>query len=98
MNQKYTHPGNFTVGEDIDLSGTFRVGYLRATEEALIAMFGPSNYPSGDGKVCLSWSIKFDNGTVANIHDYKGRANPWSIGGKTIGAVESLRDLGSTRS
>jgi hypothetical protein len=84
----------FTTGEDIDINGTSRVGRLRATEEELISLFGESNPPSGDGKVCSNWSIKFNDGTVAHIHDYKGCASPWSIGGNGVEAVNALLALG----
>lgn len=86
--------------DNVSIGGTSRVGRIKATRKELIQQFGEpdNNYP----KSTYHWQIRFGDGTVATIYDYKGRNGyldsdeeaTWSVGGRTEDAVEILNILG----
>lgn len=59
---------------DIDIDGTHLQGYVNATYDKLLDVFGlPLD---GDGyKVDAEWGIRFDDGTVASIYNWKNGKN-----------------------
>lgn len=76
-------------------SGTSLMGYVATSYKDLIAVFGPPTFvdDSGDAKVSAEWCLKFIDGTVATIYDWKEESTPedlydWHIGGKDIKAVD----------
>ena len=78
--------GNFNLG------GTHRVGELDGVyKKDIEKVFGPPTWDQGsaDDKVQVEWVIKFPDGTLGTIYDYKQYdVEPedidfWSIGGKT---------------
>ena len=71
-----------------ELDGTHRVGTLEASEEELIALFGPPHERTTGGKTSMEWHLKFGD-TVATIYDYKGRR--WSIGGHHTAARDVVQ-------
>ena len=83
-----------------NIGGTSNQGSIEATYDQLVAVFGdPLNGPDdveGD-KVSCEWDMKFKDGTIATIYDYKeGGVTPrglydWSIGGKSFKAVSLVR-------
>jgi hypothetical protein len=54
----------------------------------LTEVFGSPDGPSGDGKATMQWAMKFDDGILATIYDYKGKR--WSIGGFSPYAVHRV--------
>lgn len=81
-----------TITNCEDASGTGLQGYVKTSYQDLVQMFGPSNGPSGDGKVTNGWSLKID-GVIVTIYDYKedlntGKDEEWHIGGKGKLALE----------
>ena len=77
--------GNFNAG------GTSRVGELEGIyKKDIEKVFGPPTWDQGsaDAKVQVEWSIKFPDGTIGTIYDYKQyNVDPedidyWSIGGR----------------
>jgi hypothetical protein len=53
-----------------ETSGTFLQGTVVTTRAKLTATFGePVHYE--ESKITLEWGIKFDDGTIATIYDYK---------------------------
>ena len=68
-------------------NGTSLMGYVDASYGKLRSVFGPPrSRRSGDGKVKTEWLIKFDDGTVGTIYDYKSSVTPkhnteWHVGG-----------------
>lgn len=74
-----------------DIKKTYRsgrVGTLKATYEEIIEVLGePCFGESSDGKIRAEWVIRFDDGILATIYDYKQYGTPleevtsWSIGG-----------------
>lgn len=85
----------------IDINYTHLQGYVDATYKRLKAVFGQPN--KGDGyKVDAEWNIRFADGTVATIYNYKdgvnylgrGEGTPkteitdWHVGGNDKKAVD----------
>lgn len=77
--------GNFNLG------GTSRVGELDGVyKKDIEKVFGPPTWDQGsvDDKVQVEWAIKFSDGTLATIYDYKqydvdpDDIDYWSIGGR----------------
>lgn len=51
--------------------GTSLQGYTETTLRKLVEVFGePEYYPEGE-KVTTEWCLKFEDGTVATIYDWK---------------------------
>lgn len=80
--------------ERFSTAGTSRMGELEDTSISDIEqVFGrPSLTGSTDGKSQAEWTIRFPDGTIATIYDYKQRVNVddiryWSIGGNNTMAV-----------
>lgn len=92
------------VSKQVDVCGTCLVGYIETTYNKLVKVFGePTNSTrSGDNKTTIEWHIKFDDGTVATIYDYKNydwslskvktKNRDWHIGGNSQDAVTKIRD------
>lgn len=77
----------------IDANGTSLVGYIETTRQRIEEVFGAPSYSSNDTfeKVTVEWAIKFEDGTVATIYDWKRyelgtpsstELYEWHIGGK----------------
>ena len=87
------------------VGGTSLQGYMNATFDELFEEFGAPTYdePSGDGKVDVEWCLRFDDGTLATIYNWKdydngercksGESYRWHIGGKSFDAVCLVSDL-----
>jgi hypothetical protein len=86
--------------DGVGIGGTRRVGTVRASRKELRRHFGePSNgYP----KTTYHWSVRFPDGTVATIYDYRqsnrhaseDETVKWSVGGQNSDAIELLSFLG----
>jgi hypothetical protein len=95
----FTHnPGGF---------GTSLQGYVKASYDQLVKVFGDPTYneTSGDDKVDFEWVLKFNDGTEATIYNWKdydgglyAMSTPdytWHIGGKDkIAVCNVLETLG----
>lgn len=74
-------------------------GDCNTTYSRLVEVFGQPHYTdSGDGKVTAEWVIKFANGQVATIYDYKMGSTPkgqyaWHVGGKGRQIVKLVNQL-----
>ena len=84
-------PFPFKTGR-FNLGGTHRVGELDGVyKKDIEKVFGPPTWDQGsaDDKVQVEWVIKFPDGTMGSIYDYKeyqlepDEINYWSIGGRT---------------
>lgn len=84
-------------GIDIDANGTSLKGTIHATRAVLTEKFGePEFYGEGD-KVTVEWIIRFDDGTIATIYDWKRyelgtpeleELEEYHIGGNNLKAVD----------
>ena len=84
----------FKTYRDFDM--TSLQGYVNTTYDKLVEVFGEPNRYS-DSKVTCEWSIKFADGTIATIYDYKTDATPleeytWHIGGFNNYAVKRVNE------
>jgi hypothetical protein len=81
-----------TLGTGADASGTSLVGYIETTRQRIEEVFGAPSYSSNDNfeKVTVEWVIKFEDGSVATIYDWKryelgtpslSEMYEWHIGG-----------------
>ncbi len=51
--------------------GTSLQGYTKTTLRQLIEVFGEPEYYGDGDKVTVEWCLKFEDGTVATIYDWK---------------------------
>jgi hypothetical protein len=92
------HPMGFT--SDADVNWTSYKGSIETTFTDLCRVFGPPDEgPNAvdQDKVSCVWRLKFEDGTIASIYDWKTRATPfglydWHIGGHDIKAVDRIRE------
>lgn len=88
----------FTKGGNCNM--TSLQGYIRASYDQLVAVFGEPEYgpdDTGGDKVTCEWVISFEDGTVATIYDWKEYNTPyhmydWHIGGKSKEAVWAVTE------
>ncbi len=79
----------FTTADLDDLDGTHRVGYITTTRGVIEDVFDPPSPQTSDpDKVTAEWPLRFDDGTVASIYDYRRASAPhmrevceWNVGG-----------------
>ena len=80
---------NYTKGTMEEVDGTWGQGSVCATYDELVTLFGFPFGASGDGKVQAEWVVKFDNGILATIYDWKQYDTAtedvvnWNIGGRS---------------
>ena len=56
----------------VDINGTSLQGYIQATRAQLVRVFGPPlDYSSDEEKVTTEWHLRFADGTVCTIYDWK---------------------------
>jgi hypothetical protein len=85
--------------------GTSLMGYTgKLTRAEIESVFGKpweSDGDSGDGKVTVEWILRFEDGTIATIYDWKRyemgtpRANElydWHIGGENQNAISRVME------
>ncbi len=89
----------YTVTNDYaDACMTSLMGEVNTTYARLVEVFGQPISGSGDGKVNSEWIIKFANGEVATIYDWKEPVTPtddydWHIGGNKRWVVAQVSAL-----
>lgn len=87
---------NFVTG-NYDVCGTSLQGTVNTSYERLVAKFGKPIQYEEDGKVQVEWNMKFNDGTVATIYDWKEVVAPqkvteWHVGGFTQHALFNVID------
>lgn len=75
----------FSTGSHVGVSGTCLQGYVHTTYAHLLHVLGKPTCRDGDKTTC-EWDIKFDDGTIATIYDWKTDSTPtgpydWHVGG-----------------
>jgi hypothetical protein len=92
----------FITGQNITSGGTSRQGTFKGTYREIVEVLGEPNFVSeanGDGKTQAEWNIKYIDGTVITLYDYKKYntdvedVTTWSIGGfdgKSVDALELI--------
>lgn len=90
--------------EPIDINGTFGQGTIYAEYNQIVRAFGRPTDKFDDYKCDAEWHVRFDNGTVASIYNWKNGQNylgedgtptrnitHWSIGGSSSSAVQLVK-------
>ena len=86
-----------------DANGTSLKGYVATTYNNLIKAFGLPTFeipPSKMDKVTIEWILRFADGTIATIYDWKGygyKPSPdeiyeWHVGGHHASVVALVKD------
>jgi hypothetical protein len=86
---------NFVTGYH-DVVGTSYQGKIEASYDTLCEVFGEPEVLDDD-KVQVQWAIKFSDGTLATIYDWKDANRTseilkWHIGGHSEAAVYNVVD------
>lgn len=88
----------FVAASYDDLDSTHLVGNVVTDRRKLQAVFGPPGPGDGD-KVTTEWLLKFADGTVASIYDYRLDKAPhmdevydWHVGGHSDAALERVEE------
>jgi|APGre2960657373_1045057.scaffolds.fasta_scaffold175025_2 hypothetical protein len=83
---------------DANINMTSYKGSLTTTYGQLIQVFGEPDRGPNDlslDKVTCEWALKFEDGTVATLYDWKTGYTPmgeyeWHIGGRNAEAVDHI--------
>jgi hypothetical protein len=86
--------------DEVDIGGTHRFGTLEASRKEIARQFGEPD--TGYPKSTYHWQVKFPDGSVVTIYDYRKRnrfadadeVREWSIGSRNASNAELLRYLG----
>jgi hypothetical protein len=78
---------SFTHGDGSETNGFSYQGTHMTTYDDLVKAFGQPTQKGDGEKTTVEWVIKFNDGTVATIYDWKYGHTPkdfteWNIGGK----------------
>ena len=87
-----------TFRHHADTNGSSLQGYIRTTYNDIVKVLGKPYYADDDNKVTAEWAIKFIDGPLATIYDWKEEQTPmgeydWHIGGKSKNAVLFIKEL-----
>lgn len=88
---------NYVTG-NYDVTGTCLQGTINTSYDRLVELFGqPIQMEETDGKVQVEWAIKFTDGTLATIYDWKeekraSSVTEWHVGGHTQHALYNVID------
>jgi len=82
-----------TARRPIDVSYSGLSGHIKSSAEEITAVFGAPmeiSADESDGKTTLEWHIRFSDGIVATIYDYKG--DPiFHVGGFNKGSLDHVK-------
>jgi hypothetical protein len=74
-------------------------GYVRTNYDFLVEKLGTPNLnPSGDKKVNCIWTVKFEDGSIATVYDWKTKEAPkeiynWQIGGASLDVLDKMEKI-----
>ena len=89
-----------------NVGGTFLQGYIKASYDQLVKVFGEPHDPNGDNyKTDVEWAFEFADGTIATLYNWKNGKNylgdeglelndiyTWNVGGFDEKAVTKLKE------
>ena len=95
---------NFKKASQEEVIGTHLMGYIETSYARLVEEFGEPE--DGEYKIDAMWFLKFEDGTIATIYNYKDGYNylgikgrevesirDWHVGGFSKDAVERVREM-----
>ena len=79
-----------------EVDGTHLQGYITATYAELVRVFGEPD-EGCDGKTRAEWGLRFPEGTIATIYDWKSdlpvqSVSQWNVGGHFARAVQHVEN------
>lgn len=89
---------NFTQ-KNVDITGTSLKGYISISYEKLVEKVGrPNHYDSPYSKTQAEWHVKFTDGVIATIYDYKYDGDitsftNWHVGGNSELSLSRIQAL-----
>jgi len=88
---------NLQYAKYAGVCGTGLVGYMRTTYDDIVKVLGEPHYVNEE-KVTAEWSIRFVDGPVVTIYDWKENETPkgyydWHIGGVSDNALTFIAAL-----
>ena len=91
----------FTQAELSEIQGTRLMGRINSNYEELVTAFGLPHHVqynrTGDKSTC-EWVLRFEDGTIATIYDYKTNTTPtdqydWHVGGHSLKALDHVTNI-----
>jgi hypothetical protein len=81
-----------------EVAGAALMGSIEADFDDLIDIFGDPDEKEEDFKSQVEWILKFDDGTIAVVYDWKEGVTPdkvkeWNVGGHRKKAYYYVRSL-----
>ena len=89
-----------------DTGGTYLQGHISTTYENIISVLGKQHHNGDEYKTDAEWNIKFEDGTIATLYNWKNGKNycgdegldieditEWNIGGHSPRARDLLFSL-----
>ena len=89
-----------------DTGGTYLQGHIDTTYENIVSVLGKQHHNGDDYKTDAEWNIKFEDGTIATLYNWKNGKNycgeegceleditEWNIGGHSPRARDLLFNL-----
>tara|TARA_E500000075_G_C6804475_1_gene227808 strand:- start:184 stop:597 length:414 start_codon:yes stop_codon:yes gene_type:complete len=89
-----------------DTGGTYLQGHIDTTYENIVSVLGKQHHNGDDYKTDAEWNIKFEDGTIATLYNWKNGKNycgeegceleditEWNIGGHNPRARDLLFSL-----
>ena len=89
-----------------DTGGTYLQGHIDTTYENIVSVLGKQHHNGDDYKTDAEWNIKFEDGTIATLYNWKNGKNycrdegldieditEWNIGGHSPRARDLLFSL-----
>jgi hypothetical protein len=82
--------------KNANANGTSLKGCITENYDTLVEVFGEPCRRGGD-KTTVEWLLRFQDGTIATIYDWKTSATPlasydWHVGGRSTRAVQLVKD------
>lgn len=96
----------FEMVDGSNANGTCLQGYVDVSYARLVKVFGKPNCKGDEYKTDAEWCVKFEDGTIATIYNYKDGKNyngpsgtptknirDWHVGGESKRSVELVLEL-----
>ena len=89
----------YVINDASLIDGTFLQGYVIASYQHLVDLFGEPVLQFDPAKTRANWVVQFEDGVVATIYDYKAQRTPielvteWNVGGKSHIGHDRMMEL-----
>lgn len=104
--EAYVNTSKVSVKQTNDIEGTSLQGYVDASYNQLVEVFGKPTYETGFSKtekITTAWNLEFPSGVIVTIYNWKNYENygkdpepneeyEWHVGGYDINAVYLVKN------